>query len=209
MSIVAKHAYRFGYLKSEEWTTVRLEALANAQGKCRICGFQDHSNDAHHIYYPPKWKDTKSYDLVVLCRSCHELVHAILEFEKKKGDPRDEAFRQFEVMLSAVNKWRQAIGQRDVRLLGHEIGKCCGCRKNEMEVEVFTFGANQHMPERKICLCFDCAIQFRKLGPENWSEMRIFLKWRSGRLTQNDVDTWIQKYDSRKQQEHTVLTQSE
>lgn len=78
MSIENKHAYRFGFLKSEEWRGIRLEALARAGARCKLCGDVDWANDAHHIRYRPKWADTKTKDLVVLCRKDHNLVHSVM-----------------------------------------------------------------------------------------------------------------------------------
>ena len=78
MSIEGKHAYRFEYLRSGRWRTVRLEALVREMGKCQICGEESISNDAHHVWYPDSIWDTTTEHLVILCRPCHELLHAIL-----------------------------------------------------------------------------------------------------------------------------------
>lgn len=75
MSIDSKHAYRFGFLKSEEWQTMRLICIAMDEGKCVLCEKYDPSNDAHHLFYRPSWKDTKPEDLLTLCRECHKHVH--------------------------------------------------------------------------------------------------------------------------------------
>lgn len=75
MSIEAQHAYRFGFLKSEAWLTIRTECLVVNGIQCRICGHEDFFNDVHHISYPKRWRDTKPYHTVTLCRECHELVH--------------------------------------------------------------------------------------------------------------------------------------
>jgi len=72
MGIEGKHAYRFVYLKSEKWQNVRIEALAREGGKCQICGEESISNDAHHVWYPESIWETRSENLVILCRPCHE-----------------------------------------------------------------------------------------------------------------------------------------
>jgi len=78
MSIDGKHAYRFGYLKSEAWRGVRLEALSAAGAKCEICGVVDWHNDAHHTTYPENiWKTERSH-LAVLCRRCNDAVHDVM-----------------------------------------------------------------------------------------------------------------------------------
>lgn len=79
MSIESKHAYRFGFLKSDKWQQLRLDCLARDGAKCRICKVRDLSNDVHHIRYPARWIDTKIQDLVTLCREHHEMVHKIME----------------------------------------------------------------------------------------------------------------------------------
>lgn len=75
MSIESKYAYRFGFLKSEEWETLRLLCIATDEGKCVVCGKYNESNDAHHLFYRTHWKNTKVEDLMTLCRKCHKDVH--------------------------------------------------------------------------------------------------------------------------------------
>ena len=79
MGVNQKHVYRFGYLKSEKWDAVRIQALARDDGKCSICDLQSHSNDGHHIWYPENIWDTTSDHLVILCRGCHEFLHAVCQ----------------------------------------------------------------------------------------------------------------------------------
>lgn len=106
MSIEAKHAYRFTYLKSDQWKAVRLEALVREKGKCQICGDESAFNDAHHVWYPENICDTKEYHLVILCRACHEFLHAMLP-ECKTND--EEAGRvQWIKFRNAIEHWRVA-----------------------------------------------------------------------------------------------------
>lgn len=100
MSIEGQHAYRFGYLKSEQWKTVRVEALAREKGKCQICGEESISNDAHHIWYPANIYETTERHLVILCRPCHDFLHTMLPECKT----RDE-----ETGIAQWNKFRSAI----------------------------------------------------------------------------------------------------
>jgi hypothetical protein len=78
MSIDGKHAYRFGFLKSEKWQAVRLEALSREKAKCQICNEESIFNDAHHVWYPENIYDTEEQHLVILCRPCHEFIHDFL-----------------------------------------------------------------------------------------------------------------------------------
>jgi len=104
MSIEGKHAYRFGYLKSEAWSNVRLEALAREKGKCQICDEESISNDAHHIWYPGNIYETEERHLVILCRACHDFIHAMRP-DCKTSD--EEAGRMdWETFFNAVLVWR-------------------------------------------------------------------------------------------------------
>lgn len=103
MSINGKHAYRFVYLKSEEWKTVRVEALARSAAKCEICGEENISNDAHHIYYPESFWQTKVEHLVILCRPCHNVAHALIKNGKKS---KEESISEWEAIIKALQIWR-------------------------------------------------------------------------------------------------------
>jgi len=77
MSASAKHAYRFGFLRSEEWKGIRLELISEDRARCCFCGSQNWSNDIHHVSYPKRWGQTSRKHAVVLCRECHEFVHSL------------------------------------------------------------------------------------------------------------------------------------
>ncbi len=79
MNVSARHKYRFVFLKSEAWQTVRVACLKRDGARCRVCGVRDLSNDAHHIKYPKVWSHTKVQHLVTLCRLCHDRVHEIMK----------------------------------------------------------------------------------------------------------------------------------
>ena len=108
MSTSRKHEYRFKYLKSDEWLTVRAEALVREDACCQICGLRDLSNDAHHVAYPPSFWDTKAYHLVILCRPCHDLCHEILGFD---GD-KDHCLKRFLDVAEALKEWLSIIRLR-------------------------------------------------------------------------------------------------
>lgn len=116
MGIEARHAYRFVYLKSEQWQNVRLEALAREKGKCQICGEESIHNDAHHVWYPKDIWQTKERQLVILCRVCHTFIHEITP------ECITDDFIEGSVMWSrfrgAIIKWRKA----NLRLLNERNG---------------------------------------------------------------------------------------
>lgn len=105
MGTARQHEYRFKYLKSDEWLTVRAEALVREDACCQICGLRDLSNDAHHVAYPPSFWDTRAYHLVVLCRPCHDLCHSILGFD---GD-KDHCLKRFLEVAEALKEWKAQL----------------------------------------------------------------------------------------------------
>jgi len=125
-TVIGKHAYRFVYLKSEEWKNVRVEALAREHAKCEICGVEDISNDAHHVYYPKSFWETTVDHLVILCRPCHNVAHALIKNGKKTPG---ESISEWKAIIKALQVWRSekaqwiedpdaimAAGPKDLRL---------------------------------------------------------------------------------------------
>jgi len=104
MSIESKHAYRFGYLKSEQWQTVRLEALVREKAKCQICKDESISNDAHHIWYPENIYDTTQQHLVILCRGCHEFIRSMVP--ECKTNIEEEGMAHWQKFKNAITVWR-------------------------------------------------------------------------------------------------------
>lgn len=107
MSIDAKHFYRFEYLESEAWKTVRAEALAREGGKCQICNEESVFNDAHHVWYPEgSIFDTVEAQLVILCRPCHDFLHTVIPdcktSDERKGRSNWNRFR------NGIAKWQVA-----------------------------------------------------------------------------------------------------
>ena len=104
MSIESKHAYRFGYLKSEQWSNVRLEALAREKGRCEICGEESISNDAHHVWYPKNIYETTERHLVILCRPCHNFIHSMLPECKHRDE--EKGIKDWLNFKNAILTWR-------------------------------------------------------------------------------------------------------
>lgn len=104
MSIQSKHAYRFGYLQSEQWQNVRIEALARESGKCQVCGEESIGNDAHHVWYPDNIYQTTQEHLVILCRSCHTFIHEIRPECKTRDESKGRA--EWQAFLNAILAWR-------------------------------------------------------------------------------------------------------
>jgi len=106
MSIESKRAYRFDYLKSEQWQNVRLEALAREGGKCQICGEESLHNDAHHIWYPKNIYKTRARQLVIMCRECHDFVHSLMP--DCKTNDKIKGLEIWNRFRNAIRKWRMS-----------------------------------------------------------------------------------------------------
>lgn len=104
MSIESKHSYRFGYLQSDQWKNVRLDALVREHGLCQICSEESVFNDAHHVWYSENNYETKVEQLVVLCRPCHQFVHAMLP--NCKTDNEQFGKHQWNTFCNALCLWR-------------------------------------------------------------------------------------------------------
>lgn len=114
--------YRTEFLKSEFWQNLRLENLAGADAKCRVCSKRDVSNDVHHVYYPPSWYDVTAEMLIVLCRDCHTLMHLLTEPSKARDlESGREWLHAAVVKMHELLAWKvsaQALygKQREVKL---------------------------------------------------------------------------------------------
>jgi len=66
------------YRKQPEWQVRRVQALTRAQYRCQMGSSHDGTLDVHHNCYK-NYGDERPEDLVVLCRSCHQKFHGIVE----------------------------------------------------------------------------------------------------------------------------------
>jgi len=69
----AKYA---AFMMSAAWKKIRAAAIARANGKCESCGWDDNLT-VHHKTYRRFGGQELPEDLEVLCRTCHERVHAL------------------------------------------------------------------------------------------------------------------------------------
>lgn len=65
--------YREVYLKSDHWRRMRRLALEDADHRCAVCNATEHL-DVHHRTYE-RLGNERLTDLLVLCRSCHDIFH--------------------------------------------------------------------------------------------------------------------------------------
>jgi 5-methylcytosine-specific restriction endonuclease McrA len=80
------------YLQTKEWRDKRLKALKRAGYACQICKAVDEL-DVHHNTYERLGREYLS-DLVVLCRTCHDVFHERLPGKSSRVG-RDKEERTF------------------------------------------------------------------------------------------------------------------
>lgn len=64
------------YLESEHWKHFKQAAIKAAQYKCQLCSKDKTFLFVHHKTYENRGRETFN-DIIVLCQSCHKLVHGI------------------------------------------------------------------------------------------------------------------------------------
>lgn len=192
MGIEARHAYRFGYLRSEDWQTVRISALARENGKCQICREFSTSNDAHHIEYPSNIYHTKTEHLVILCRPCHDLIHAVLRITGVKSQTRSEFIEFAEAFQTWINERNNSeikkvknMAVRDF-VEGKRLQQCRGCGVESEEFPRYNFFESIKGPSKFRCLmCSDCIEEVKEMLskplPENVKFYEIYALWKKTR----------------------------
>lgn len=165
MGVIAKHAYRNGFLKSEFWDNLRLEALVKFQACCYICHKENIKNDAHHVDYPKRWRDTRLNQLVIMCRECHELMHKKLGDRKATG----KLFREIstEMRMLAGTHVQRTKGRRSV--CKKAIDPCMIC-----SMETSTRGMVKSGAEFNFCQKCDNIF-------EAFCESNLILNWKDWR----------------------------
>jgi len=71
--MAGREEYRDVYLRSAHWQSMRRTALEHAEYRCAVCYAGD-SLDVHHRTYE-RLGDERITDLLVLCRTCHDIFH--------------------------------------------------------------------------------------------------------------------------------------
>lgn len=99
------------FLQSEDWKTIRSEALANQDGHCFLCKKRSISNDAHHIFYRENIWETKADDLIILCRPCHDFLHSVKSLGVNNKLSDESGIRK---LREFVDRWLYGLGGIDV-----------------------------------------------------------------------------------------------
>lgn len=109
--------YRDVYLKSEEWQTLRAEALVKQarDNRCLLCLEVFSSLDVHHLEYKNLY-DVTTEELRCICRSCHDQIHVLYKkYKKLKKLPAMEQWKIICDRMAKVTKWKvRAIGKYNI-----------------------------------------------------------------------------------------------
>ena len=62
------------YLRSPKWRAKWRAVMNRDKGKCRFCGRK--ASQVHHLTYARIFRE-EQYDLVSVCKSCHNLLHKL------------------------------------------------------------------------------------------------------------------------------------
>lgn len=198
MGIEAKHAYRFGYLQSEEWQVVRAEVLCQHEAKCLLCDKFDIENDVHHTIYPRNIWETKASDCVLLCRKCHKLVHEIIRKGFSLKDPKMLAkLRQF-VRSEAQRKTAKKQNLRKERLVKQaRTPRCISCHLSGIPlIEHVPPGKGRPEMNTNWLWCEECLSLYPKEAPVKWATLRHFFDQRRDRALKILFDNSAESVDT-------------
>lgn len=191
MSIAGKEWYRNTFLKSEEWKTFRSQVLVDAKARCFICGNEDSSNDVHHVWYgDPSFTGARQF--VVLCRSCHRVVHNLFlpagaKSERDKVEAWKSLNRCRNLILGYVDNKPKDISARVGVLIKQEKrrSRCRGCGADDTRtrwIHPITQNEVTCQTSGAMCLCEDCLARLKKqFEPREygtaslWRELKEFL----------------------------------
>lgn len=175
MGIQSKHAYRFGYLKSEKWQTLRIAALAENDASCILCKKRSMENDVHHFYYPPSFWDTKVDDVVILCRECHDFVHDLMALTANSKSDRDTCYVRFMAIVEACRKWLGRGVKVRVKSKKGIKGACCVCCTSMDDVEEREALPFNPRPGSIWKLCKECHDILQTRPYKEFKELREFM----------------------------------
>lgn len=169
MSVASKHNYRFNYLKSDHWKDLRLRKLVSTDAKCEICAFRCLQNDVHHTIYRRPLTNAKLTDLVVLCRSCHQAVHELIEIAKVSHSIAKS--KVFELTRRTMMQWTNGpMGKRINYFAKAQLkvkhGICCICGVPEKDAiarnVIHDHGFFRAFDYSKWAFCEPCFEEFKK-----------------------------------------------
>ena len=100
------------WINSEAWKRIRKKKLMDENLQCEMCGTAKNLQ-VHHITYEHLLvEDMFPDDLVVLCKNCHENVHAFDIVQKKREEEkRKEERRKNDISASMTEEERDMYEQ--------------------------------------------------------------------------------------------------
>lgn len=172
------------YLRSEHWINLRNQAIADAAGKCRLCGSVSVFNDVHHINYKGGVFQVEKSNLRVLCRVCHEKVHALIDkYSGLKSIDPDKAWRIVKSHLCAGSKQRRIDG------LNRRVKRVAAQKLKKLYDKIYPIYvlARRDVLEKK-----DFYGRYRKRDCP-WHDSII--PWYCGFESPPEIEQWIEKFD--------------
>lgn len=171
MSVEGRYRYRYQFLKSEKWQTLKLICIARDEGKCVLCGKYNIANDAHHLFYRKRWDQTCVDDLITLCRECHDKVHLL------GGDVICKRVWENWKWL-----WRiKGVGRTDV---------CYICRTPNVKLAKLIIKEDKFTPD----VCQECSSKYWELREKNgWGAWKAFDNVKEDRRPNSVRTFWIER----------------
>jgi len=95
------------YLRSKEWTDLKIDLITARGQKCEKCGNQKKSPtqlQVHHITYKNIFNESPE-DLMILCSYCHRLEHGLVKKKsKKKVNSKVKSKKSIKSKFKAIDK---------------------------------------------------------------------------------------------------------
>lgn len=100
------------YLRSEYWKSLREEILEKDHHRCVVCGRKENLN-VHHLTYDHLGdREAEWFDLVTLCRDCHQRAHELYDNFEIRHDLEQRLYDANKAQQEAVaDIWVDALLQ--------------------------------------------------------------------------------------------------
>lgn len=128
------------YLASPEWQEKRQARLELDGFQCQFCGSE---NDlcVHHVTYDRLGNEDVNFDLVTLCKDCHERLH---QQKVASNDRKTKAYEKFANTLKDCDQFQKALAEYHMEcdradaetLIAFD---CCRCTTAEKEKRNIVF----------------------------------------------------------------------
>lgn len=120
------------YLKSSEWSEVRIIALERTSGHCQFCG--DFASEVHHVQYPKQFGEEHPNSTVAVCKRCHDTAHGVLKMANEltnveryseispSGTKLNYLLSDEGKVYASAKSWSRALRVPDFMIVNFETG---------------------------------------------------------------------------------------